>query len=69
MKMHPNRLLECLGTLHWSRRSLARILGRPESTVRQWIHGMVAIPIDVADWLEARTLHAEQTPPPMKSAS
>ena len=66
--MAPHRLLECLGTLHWPQRGLARILGRPESTVRQWVRGQVAIPADVAEWLEARTLHAEQTPPPRKLA-
>jgi len=67
-KMHPHRLLECLGALHWSQRRLARILGRSESTVRQWVRGMVTIPADVAEWLEARTLHAEQTPYPGRSA-
>jgi len=50
--MTPTRFRECLDALHWTQRGLARILGRPEGTVRQWARGAVRIPDDVALWLK-----------------
>lgn len=65
--MTPDRLRECLAVLDWTQRGLARLLGRPEGTVRQWCRGAVQIPPAAAAWLEARAQHAEQTPPPPRS--
>ena len=50
--MTSTRFRECLDALHWTQRGLARILGRPEGTVRQWARGAVRIPTDVAIWLD-----------------
>ena len=62
--MTPNRLRECLESLVWTQRGLARILSRQEGTVRQWARGVVKIPDEVASWLEVRARHAERHPPP-----
>lgn len=62
--MTPTRLRECLDALHWSQRGLASILNRHEGTVRQWARGAVAIPPDVAAWLETMAKHAARHPPP-----
>lgn len=64
--MTPGRLRECLSALDWTQRGLARLLERPEGTVRQWARGAVRVPDDVAEWLEIRTQHAERTPPPAR---
>jgi transcriptional regulator with XRE-family HTH domain len=65
--MTPDRLRECIALLGWTRRGLARQLGRLEGTVRQWERGAVQIPAEVARWLEARAKHAARTPPPAKA--
>ena len=65
--MSPARLRECLAALHWTQRGLARLLGRSESSVRQWTRGAVVVPRDVAEWLEARAGHAENHKPPVKA--
>ena len=64
--MSPARLRECLQALSWSQRGLARLLGRSETSVRQWTRGTVAVPAEVARWLEIRAAHAERTRPPVK---
>lgn len=64
--MTPARLRECLDTLAWTQRGLARLLERQEGTVRQWARGAVQLPADVAVWLEARARHAEKHPPPRR---
>lgn len=64
--MTPERLRACLAALDWTQRGLARLLGRPEGTVRQWARGAVQIPPAVAAWLEARARHAERHPPPAR---
>jgi len=51
--MTPTRFRQILAALEWRQRGLARILDRPEGTVRQWARGAVRIPEDVAAWLEA----------------
>lgn len=66
--MTPARLLECLAVLAWSKSGLAKQLGRPEATVRQWERGLVRIPEDVAEWLEIRAEHAAKYPPPVRPA-
>lgn len=64
--MTSTRLRECLETLHWSQRGLARILGRHPGTVRQWAVGTVVIPGPVEAWLEELTRHAARNPPPRR---
>lgn len=51
--MTPASFRESLALLRWTQRGLARALGRPEGTVRQWARGDVQVPDDVATWLEA----------------
>ena len=51
--MTPDRFREVLRLLDLPQRGFARLLNRPEGTVRQWARGAVAIPADVAAWLEA----------------
>ena len=63
--MTPTRLRECLALLHWTQRGLARTLNRHEGTVRQWARGVVAIPVDVADWLDDAANWHERNPPPI----
>lgn len=67
--MTPTRLRECLAALDWTQRGLARLLERPEGTVRQWARGVVQIPNEVARWLEIRAKHAEKYPPPARGVS
>jgi DNA-binding transcriptional regulator YdaS (Cro superfamily) len=64
--MTPARFRECLAVLDWTQRGLARLLSRPEGTVRQWARGAVQIPPAVAAWIETRARHAERTPPPAR---
>ena len=66
--MTPTRLRECLASLDWTQRGLARLLGRLEGTVRQWARGAVQIPPDVAAWLETRARHAERHPAPRRES-
>lgn len=51
--MTPASFRESLALLRWTQRGLARALGRPEGTVRQWARGDVQVPDDVATWLQA----------------
>jgi hypothetical protein len=62
--MTPDRLRQCLNLMGWSNRHLALMLDRPESTVRQWLAGAVQVPVDTAEWLEARACQAATTQPP-----
>ena len=64
--MSPTRLRECLAALDWTQRGLARLLGRPEGTVRQWARGAVQIPPDVAAWLETLARAHERHPAPRR---
>jgi len=62
--MTPARLAACLAALDWTQRSLARRLGRPKSTVGQWLAASVAIPPDVARWLEDHMKYLARHPAP-----
>lgn len=64
--MTPARLAECITTLDWTQRGLARRLGRGEQTIRQWLAGTVRIPSDVAAWLEKVARFVERNPPPAR---
>ncbi len=64
--MTPTRLRECLVALDWTQRGVARLLERPEGTVRQWARGTVQVPSDVASWLETLTKCHEENPPPSR---
>ena len=65
--MTPDRFRECLAALHWTQRGLARILDRPEGTVRQWARGAVRIPDNVAAWLEQNARFMESAPVPRRN--
>jgi plasmid maintenance system antidote protein VapI len=67
--MSPTRFRECLDSLEWSQRGVARVLDRHEGTVRQWARGAVQIPADVAAWLETLAQHHERHPPPERKAA
>lgn len=64
--MTPARLHACLATLDWTRRGLARRLGRTEGNVRQWLRGGGSMPYDVAAWLERLAQFHEGNPPPTR---
>mgnify|MGYP002363188029 CR=1 FL=1 len=62
--MTTGRLRECLDLLGWTQRGLARMLDRPEGTVRQWARGAVTVPDDVAAWLDTLArFHAKHPAP------
>lgn len=65
--MTPTRLRECLESLHWSQRGLARIIGYSEGTVRCWARGRIEVPQPVAEWLEKCALFMQETPAPVSS--
>jgi len=65
--MTATRLRECLTACGWSQRGLARLLGRQESTVRQWARGTVRIPADAAAWLDGLARYHDQHPPPRRA--
>ena len=50
--MTPTRLRECLATLGWSQRTLAKLTQRDDSLVRRWADGDRPVPEAVAAWLE-----------------
>lgn len=56
--------LAALATLGWTIRGLARVLGRPENTVRNWTRTGYRVPPDVAAWLVRRLAAHEADPPP-----
>jgi hypothetical protein len=62
--MTADRLTEILTALHWSIRGLAVVLGEHETTVRRWVKGDAAIPVNVAEWLTARSAIAFKRPLP-----
>lgn len=64
--MTPTQLRDCLETLSWTQRGLARIVGWDESTVRKWARGGAEIPRDVGMWLAERARLAKCTPPPVR---
>lgn len=65
--MSPTRIRECLATLGWSQRGLARVLDRPEGVVRGWARGAAPAPSDIAAWLEKLARFHEANPPPAPS--
>lgn len=64
--MTPTEFRACLDALHWTQRGLARILGRPEGTVRQWARGAVQIPDEVAHWVGCLAIIHKAHPPPRR---
>ena len=62
--MTPERLRDCLATLHWSQRGLAEILNAHPTTVRRWAAGTQDIPPGVAAWLDELADYARQRPYP-----
>ena len=66
--MTSDRFREVLALLDLPQRGFARLLNRPEGTVRQWARGAVAIPADVATWLEALAAFMVAHPLPARAA-
>jgi hypothetical protein len=66
--MTPTDFRAALGTLGWSIRGLARMLGRPEGSVTNWTKPEYRVPPDVAAWLQRRVVAHERAmqddPPP-----
>ncbi|MBV8094551.1 MAG: helix-turn-helix transcriptional regulator [Acetobacteraceae bacterium] len=62
--MTPERLMELLGTLHWSVLMLAKVLGAHETTVRRWVEGTTTIPPNVGEWLEKIAVPIIRKPQP-----
>lgn len=66
--MTAHQFHTALATLHWSVMGVAKILGRPEGTVRRWANGSARVPDDVAAWLHRRAAAAAAHPPPRRVA-
>ena len=67
MTTPSTRLTSALSTLHWSQRSLARIIGADERRVRRWAAGVYQAPEDVLVWLETlSTFHLTHPCPPRR---
>ena len=66
--MTPDRFREVLALLDLPQRGFARLLNRPEGTVRQWARGAVVIPLEVAAWLEAFAAFMAAHPLPARPA-
>lgn len=62
--MTPTRLRECLASLGWTQRGLARLVQRQEGSVRQWARGVVGVPPEVAAWLDALATFHDAHPAP-----
>jgi transcriptional regulator with XRE-family HTH domain len=61
--MSPARFAECLETIGWTKRGLARLLNVGQAAVRQMANGRHEIRDDFGAWLEAlATVHAPLSP-------
>ena len=62
--MTPERFRECLNILEYTTRGIAEVLGRPDRRVRRWSQGIIAIPDEVATWLDGMARYTQEHPPP-----
>jgi hypothetical protein len=63
MPMTPARFAECLDTIGWTKRGLARRLGVGQAAMRQLANGRHEIRDDFAAWLEGlAAVHAPLSP-------
>jgi ribosome-binding protein aMBF1 (putative translation factor) len=51
--MTPERLIQCLETIGWSRMKVAAQVGLSEMSFRRYENGAARVPDDIAKWLEA----------------
>jgi hypothetical protein len=65
--MTPTRLREIREIMHLPVRSLARWVGRSESSLRQMEADQRAIPAALGEWVEALGRWQERHPPPEKT--
>jgi len=63
--MTPERFRECLDITGYSTRFIAEKLGRDDRRIRRWSSGEMAIPSNVAKWLEGLAHYIETHPPPL----
>ena len=66
--MTPERFRECLDIIGYTTRGIADLLGRDDRRIRRWSGGTIAIPADVAEWLEGyaqaiERYHKDHPPP------
>ncbi len=54
-----------LVALGWSERHLADQLGCSPSLVHKWGRGTLAVPADVAGWVDRTATYMRDNPPPM----
>ena len=66
--MTPPEFRLCLEFLAWSQRSLARMLGLDDRSVRRWASGQNEIPDNIAHWLATLAAFHAKHPPPLKGA-
>jgi hypothetical protein len=55
---------DCLTSLGWTQRGLARQLCADDRTVRRWFAG-AEMPLDIEEWLQRRAIAARLDPPPI----
>ncbi|GBQ08064.1 hypothetical protein AA15669_1644 [Saccharibacter floricola DSM 15669] len=67
--MTVDYFLECLSTLHWSQRHLARILNIDQNIVLSWGDGSEDIPPEISHWLNERASYARTVPFPSNESS
>lgn len=63
--MTPERFKECMAILHLSPFDLSQIIDRDRRRIRRWAAGAIAIPDDVAMWLDGWARYAAEHPPPL----
>jgi hypothetical protein len=57
--MTPERLKQCLATIHWSPETLAEALECGVSLVDAWLDGEEEVPMKVSAWLQNLALSHE----------
>lgn len=64
--MTPQRLIECLRAIGWSRRGAATQVGLSEMSFRRYEAGTAKVPADIAAWLEKLAAAHERNPAPTR---
>jgi predicted transcriptional regulator len=64
--MTPQRLIECLRTIGWSRCGVAKTVGLSEMSFRRYENGTAKVPADIAAWLEKLAAAHKRNPAPTR---